>query len=357
MRRLPVILALLAIAGLAYRLFGQSAQPRLLWPVNGRLLSPLVADDRWIGWVEQDEIASRLVVAPRKGGPRRTVLSGEGLSGLTIEGDRAFVARAEAGPGRAGGALEQVTLPDGGATTIASLVGMPDEIIASGDWLVWRSTRRSALPGVPFVVAAAPLIVIQARRTEGGPVHTLTVVRGDRSASTAGCDLLGVVDGQAYWIERDSPGAGLQTRVLRAPCQGGDLDRVIEERGSRAAALQDDVLIWTAPSLDAGAIDSYASVKRLHIGHPQPEVIADWLEPGAGVLLSHGTAYAHDRNGLWRLGRRRGDQRRLFARPPRVIALSAVGDHEYLVMAGAEGSVVAQRPLTWWARIKAAVAL
>ena len=356
MQRLLVTAILVVTAGLAYRLFGQSAEPCALWPVSGRVLSPLVADDRWIGWLEKDETASRLVVGPLSGGPRRTVLSADSLSGLAIEGDRAFVARAETGPGKDGSALVQVMLPDGGATTIASLVGMPDEIIASGDWLVWRSTRGSALPGVAFVVAAAPLTVIQACQREGGPIHTLRVVEGGDSASNGTDGLLGVLDGYAYWTQRHGSSATLWTRVVRTPCEGGDVEVLVEERGSRTAALEGDVLVWTAPSLDAGSIDSYASVKRLRIGDSQPEVIADWLDPRAVVLLSHGTAYAYDSSGLWRLGGRRGDQQRLFVGRVGGIAVSG-GDHGYLVMGRRGGSVVAARPLTWWARIKAAVTL
>ena len=355
MRRLLLTLGLVVIAGLAYRVLGQSARPRLLWPVSGRVVSPLVADGRWIGWLEEDDDACHLVIAPRGGGAHRTVLSRKGLSGLAMAGDYAFVAQTEAGPDKIGGALVQVALPGGSTAKIASLASVADEIISSEGWLVWRSTSGPALPGVRFVVAAAPLTVIHARRVEGGSLHVVAVVPCDDISTVTEVDLLGVLSEEAYWLERGNSARGLRTRVRRAPCEGGDPDTVVEEPGRRTAALESNTLGWTAPSLDAGEANSCASVKRLRIDESEPQVIADWLSPSAVVLLSQGRVYAQDSSGLWRLGSQRKDQRRLFSAPVGVRAVSAIGDQELLVMWQQGRSAVAARPLTWWARTKAAV--
>jgi len=355
-RRLLIALGLVVIAGLAYRVFGQSGRPRVLWPVTGRALSPPVAGGRWVGWLEADDDACRLVIAPGGGGEQQAIVSGAGLSGLAIEGDDAFITRAEPGSDRVfGAALVKVALPSGRQTAIASLARGADQIISSGGWLVWRSRRGPALPGVAFVAAAAPVTVIQARRKEGGPVNIVDVVRGDDGAALTEFDLLGVIEGEVYWVQRDGSGSGLRTRVRRAPCEGGDAETVMEEPGKRQAALEGDLLVWTAPSLEAGAPDACASVKQLRIGESNPRAIADWLGPDARVLLSHGRAYAQDGNGLWRLGARSTDQRRLFSGPSGVTAVRAVGDREILAMWHQGGISIAERPLTWWARMKAAV--
>ena len=64
MRRLLFAVILVGIAGLTYRVFVWSAETRGVWPVNGRAASPVVVADRWIGWLEVDETAARMVVGP-----------------------------------------------------------------------------------------------------------------------------------------------------------------------------------------------------------------------------------------------------------------------------------------------------
>jgi len=151
---------------------------------------------------------------------------------------------------------------------------------------------------------------------------------------------------------RGAPDCPVPQRPFGA-CHGR---RLCLRRTDRSRAGQD----WrracpTAPSLDAGEANAFASVKRLRIDESEPQVIADWLSPSAVVLLSQGRVYAQDRSGLWRLGSQRKDQRRLFSAPVGVRAVSAIGDQEFLVMRQQGRSAVAARPLTWWARTRAAV--
>lgn len=350
LRRSVSIIVILAVAGLAYLSTGWSARPRVLCLVNGRPLSPLAGEGRWVAWLEGDGKERRLVLAPRSGRRPRTVLTGAGLSGLAVSGESAYVTRAEAG---GGAELLEISLPGGGTKTIAELSEGADQLTCSGGWLVWQKSRPAGVLGVPFVAAAAPVTVVRARPVAEGPVRVVAVVSGEGGASNDGFELLGAAGDRAYWIER-SP-ASQRTWVRRAPCAGGATETIAEEQGLRRAALGGEVLVWTGPSLEAGRAQSFASVKRMNVGKGGADAIADWLGTGTAVMISDGQAYAQERGSLWRLGERRGEQRRLSVGPPGLMSARVIGDEEVMFLEGAGGSAVAKRPLTAWARLRAMV--
>ena len=347
MRRDVIIVAVLLLAGLAYLSTGRWAGPRLLCQVTGRVLSPPVGAGRWVAWLEGDEKERRLVVTARSGGERRTVLAAAELSGLAVRGETAYVTRSE-GNGRA--ELLEVSLPGGGTKTAAELPEGADQIACAGGWVVWRRSREPGLPGVPFVAAAAPVTVIRARPVGRGPVRVAAVVSGEGS-SKEGFDLLGVAGDRAYWLER-SAAPNERTWIRRAPCPGGEVETIAEEPGIRSAALEDGVLLWTGPSLEAGSAMSCSSVKRMDVEKGGSEVIADWLGRETVVLLSSGEGYGQEQGSLWRLGGKRGEQRRLSIGPPGLMSGRVIGDEEFIFLRGGAQMALAKRPLSLWSRIR-----
>jgi len=55
---------------------------------------------------------------------------------------------------------------------------------------------------------------------------------------------------------------------------------------------------------------------------------------------------------LWRLGSQRGEQRVLYSGPGNVRTAAVIGDEEYMVQQEGKRSAIAERPLTWWARVR-----
>lgn len=354
MRRALTVAALIA-AGLVCVRIALSARPRVLCAVGGSARSPLAASGERIAWLEGDERESRLMVMPRRGGRARAVLAAPRLAGLALEGETAYVTRSA----EAGGlppALLAVSLKTGAAKTVAGLPEEADQIVCSDRWLVWRRSRRPELSGIPFVAAAAPVTVIRSAGVAGGQIRIIAVLRGETSFRKDDIVLLGIAGDSIYWRQRSGPVTTDQTLIRRAPCGGGKVETVVAEAGARGAALAGDVLVWTAPSLEAGNPGAFAAVKRMRLGRSGVEVIADWLDPGAmPTLTAGGRVYAQERGSLWRLDERRGEQRRLFSGPSQVMSPVVSGDEEFMFIHRGQQTVVAKRPLTLWARVRSAV--
>jgi hypothetical protein len=302
------------------------------------------------------------MVVGRSGGRAKVLLKSAGLSGLAADGGAAYVTRAAADQSQAGGSstrtpyeLLAVSLSGGATRKLADLSEAADQIVSSQGWLAWRKSREPALPRVPFVAAAAPVTVIRAVAREGGTPRVIAVLGGEQTVRRGGLELLGVAGDSAYWCERNRTPEGERTAIRRAPCSGGPAETLIEEDGSRRAALDGDVLIWTAPSLEAGNPAAFSSVKRMELGKPGVAVIGDWLDSGTILLLSNGRAYAQDRGSLWRLSAKREEQTRLYEGPPRLAYPRAIGDEEFMFMQLDRGTALAKRPLTLWARVRSAV--
>jgi hypothetical protein len=284
-------------------------------------------------------------------------LSGATLSGLALDRGKAYSTRdvPESSDLRHRGELLSVSLSTGATTTLATLGETADQIVSSGGWIVWRKRREPALPGVPFVVAAAPVTVIRAVRKEGGVPHVTAALNGDQNVRGGEMELLGVARDCVYWYERNTTPEGERTAIRRAPCSGGPVETLVEEAGSRRAVLEGDVLVWTAPSLEAGSPAAFSSVKRMELGVPGVSVIGDWLDSGTVPLLSNGQVYSQDRADLWRLGAQREEQVRLYRGPSRETFPRAIGDEEFMFLPRDSGLVLARRPLTPWARVRSAV--
>ncbi len=356
MRRL-LIVALILAAGLACVRLVLSARPRVLCQVTGKVMAPPACDERWVAWLESGEPRPRLMVVPRAGGRPHALLSSGILSGLALDKGTAYSTREvpEASDLRHRGQLLSVSLSTGATTTLATLGEAADQIVSSGGWIGWRKRRESALPGVPFVVAAAPVTVIRAVRKEGGMPHVTAALNGDQDVRGGGLELLGIARDCVYWYERSTTPEGERTAIRRAPCSGGPVETLVEEAGSRRAALEGDVLVWTAPSLEAGSPTTFSSVKRMELGGPGVSVIGDWLDPDTVPLLSNGQAYAQNRESLWRLSAKREEQSGLYQGPSRLVLPRAIDDEEFMFIQLDRDMVLAKRPLTPWARVRSAV--
>lgn len=351
MRRYLIVAALIAAGLVCVRLF-LSARPRVLAVLDGSARSRLAMSGRWLVWLESDEQESRLMIVPRRGGRSRAVLRSPRLSGLAVGDDTAYVSRSP-GPGGRRAGLLAVSLRTGAAKALAELPEEADEIVCSGRWIAWRRLRQPSLSGIPFLAAAAPMTAIRATPVEGGSINIVAVLRGEASSRSEDIRLLGVTGDSVYWHERHRARPADQTLIRHASCAGAGTETVVTEAGSRSAALAGDVLAWTAPSLEAGSPSSFAAVKRMVLGRPGFQVIADWLDPGVmPMLTATGRAYAQERGSLWRLGDRREAQRRLFTGPTQVVS-PVVSDHEqFMFLRRRSQTVVAKRPLSLWARVR-----
>jgi hypothetical protein len=344
---------LLVVCGLGYLAAVQSARPRVIARVDGRVLSPPSGQGRWVAWLEGEAQKGHLVAARRRGGGARIAFSAAGMSGLAVAGNSAFLSRAaNAEGGVTEISLLRVDLADGTSEELAPLGRSADQIVSGDGWLCWHEYWEAGVPGVDFVVAAAPLDAVRACPETGGSVSTLAVLRADPLEVADRPELVGIADGHAYWLERRFV-RGMETSVIRrAALPDGEPETVAQERGRRTAALSSEALLWTAPSLEAGEPSQHATVKRMELDGGEPLVIADWLEPRASVLTSDGRAYAQGGSWLWRLGTSREEQRPLCSAPPGMVTAGISGDQEYFVIRASGGLSIARRPLTWWARVR-----
>jgi len=352
-RHLPAAVVLLVVVGLGYLAAVHSARPRVVARVDGRLLSPPSGQGQWVGWLEGEAQKGRLVAGRRRGGRTRIAFSSAGLSGLAVVGDSAFLSEAtQAETGATEVSLLRVDLADGTSEKLVELARSADQIVAGDGWLCWHEYWEAGLPGVDFVVAAAPLNVVRACPETGGSVSTLAVLRADPLQMADRPELVGISDGHAYWLERQLAGGLESTVVRRAAVADGEPETLLRERGRRTAALSSQALLWTAPSLEAAEPMTFAAVKRMGLEGGEPRVIADWLSPQTRVLASEANAYAQGREWLWGLGMSRDEQRPLREGPGGIATGVVLGDQEYLVIRSAGGYAIARRPITWWARVR-----
>lgn len=327
---------------------------RVVAAVKGAMVAPPAGEGRWVAWVEGDRGETRLMVLPRYRGRPAVALTAAALSGLAVEGDAAYLTRSAAREGgRVRAELVRVRLPRGTPTVIAALNRRASQIAYGDGWLCWREDYEAGLPGVPFVAAAAPLTVVRARQESGGSVRVVAVVSGAEVGPASGdLELLGVMGESAYWVER-APVAGVAATVVhRARLPGGKAETVVREEGWRTVALGKDMLVWTAPSLEADRPDGVSAVKQDRLDGSGVKVIADWLGPSAAVMVTGAGIFAQDRYLLWKLGSERGQQR-VIAQGPGWFSLSRIaGDEQYLIVESKAGTQVARRPVTWWARVR-----
>jgi hypothetical protein len=353
-KTLTLVLPLAIIAAAGYAWY-RSGRPKLLASVEGRLIGLPTGQGRWVAWLEHDGSESRLIAPGRYWGTR-PVLAGPRLSGLAVGGRTAFVTRPKETEQSAPAAeLLQVDLTGGSPEVVVDLHHPADQMAWGEGWLCWLERRESAVPAAPFLVAAEPVSVVRACRDTGGQVSTIAVLPSSSVSMGPEVDLVGVADGQVYWVERLASRRGLTTLVRRAPASGGPPITLVREEGDQTAVLLEGDLVWTAHSAEAAQPHAFAAVKRSRLDGTTARVIGDWLGNRGTLLVGDGGAYFQEPSRLWRLGAGPGSQRVQHRESRSVAQASAVSDTEYLVLWHSGGRAIASRPLTWWARVRAAV--
>jgi len=350
-RHVNIAIVLVVAAGLGWLAYVRSGQIRTVALVPGEVVAGPAGEAGWVAWVQRSGDQSQLM-ASRRGGRCRVIATGP-FSGLAVKGDKAFVAQWPEDPG-----LLAVSLRDGSREKLAPTGGEVKQIAIGGGTIYWLEWRDAALPEVPFAVAAGPVSVIRSMPEQSGSVSLVAIILPDeklppprRLGQPAQVELVGADKASLYWLRQEAVGNLRRTRLLRS-APGHQPETVALEPGSRMAVLLDDAVLWTSVSQEAAPQGRHTAVKRQRLGDTRVEVTADWLAQDSLLIGQGGRAYAHQADMLWRLGKRRGEQRVVYSRSRRAAVARLIGDQEYLVSPEREGWIILRRPVTWWARAR-----
>lgn len=347
-RRLLQLLALTAVVALAAFVGLRWGKPRAVVRASSAVTVAPVGDGATIAWIERDAESYHLR-AKRGRGSATEVLAGGVVSGLALQDRRLITSLADAPGGVA--KLCSVTLR-GDTKDLTTLSAPASQIVTGEGWICWATAGEPALPAAPFVAAGGPVLVVGALPEQGGAP---SLVAG--RAGGARAELVGISQGQLYWLERQRRRGRTFTVVMRGRLQGGETEVVAEEPGARSAVLLKGRLAWTAPSQEASSPDLFAAVKVRPLSGGEAKVVADWLSAGARLLASSDRLYAQDSECLWRIGNARGTQQIVYDRSYGSTSPTLVGADEYLVtQKGAETTLLA-RGVTWTAKLRHALGL
>ncbi len=353
MTRRNLLLILLAVLAAAWVFaYLRAGRPRVVARGGGASISLPGSDGRFVVWLETGDREARLVSLGRFPRRTQTVFTSSHLSGLAVAEGAAFVTRSPDPEGEATGAeLLRIDLEDGAVEVLAQLPLAAEQIVWGDGLLCWREYRDPSLPGVPFVVAAAPLHVLRVCSGTPGKMTTAAVLPAEPQGARDDVALVGIADGRVYWVERAIKGGAAQTAIRHTTPPDGQPQTLTVEPGERSAVLLDGSLLWTAPSEESPEQAVLASVKRLSLGETDPEIIADWLNAEAELLASSGRAWVQERDRLWRLAGQRGQQRVQATGPPGIVDTCVLGGEQYLILRRGGEAVLARRPLTRSARL------
>jgi hypothetical protein len=341
LRRLLFLLALVALLALFAYTFARWGKPRPVAELQGKLLAPPVGDRGALAWLERRPGGDCLVVRQRSRGAPRALLTAAELGGLAVVNGRAYLSRRD----REGGPTQMwsVQLHSGRQKALVPIPSPATQIVSGDEWICWLAERPAALPAAPFVVAGGPVTAVWAMTHRNDRLHPVRLLSGSGEA-----ELLAVVSQDLYWAEY----SGGTTRVRRQRITGGEVEPLVSEPGRRGALLLGNRLAWTAPSREAALPEQYCSVKTRSLSGGEATSIADWLAPDAVLLRSGRVLYAQERDALWQLGSRRGQQRVLYrasfgGRYPTII-----GGVEYLVQQHGKKARLIRRGLTWGGKLR-----
>jgi hypothetical protein len=366
-RNLIAAVILLAVIGLAWLAYRESGRVRVVGEPSGAGAQLTLPSGHagTVVWIESavrspnsDGTGPDRVMLARRWRSPRQIASGSEVTAVAVDGSRVLVAGRQTGQDAM---LTTIDIGSGKQETLATVKGRAEGVAAAGGLAAWIERRGAAVPAAPFVAAAAPVTVI--RSTPENPSGRVTVVavldtdptRGDAARP----DLLGLRHRRVYWLEHQGRDEGSVTLIRSADAGGGAPETLVSEPGVQEAVLLDDSLAWTCASVEVAAGDSRAVKRMMLAGSEQdawdaakPQVIADWLSGSMQLLGSGAKAYAQDKELLWRLGDRRGEQKVLYTRPGSVASGVVIGDDEYVLLRERKQAVIAKRPLTWWARVR-----
>jgi len=366
-RNIISAVTLLVVIGLAWLAYRESGRARVVGEPSGagaQLMLP-TGQGGTVVWIEsamrspdsKGEGTDRVMLARRWRSPRQ-IAAGSEITAVAVDGSRVLVAGRQAGQDAT---LTSIDIGSSKQQALAAVNGRAERVAAAAGVAAWIERREAAVPAAPFVAAAAPVTVIRSvPENAGGHVTVVAVLDTDpTSGDVARPDLLGIAQGRVYWLEHQGGGEGSVTVIRSADASGGAPETVFAEPGVQEAVLLDDSLIWTCASVEAAAGGSRA-VKRMALSGGgrdarqvgRPRLIADWLGGDMQLLGSGRAAYAQDKEVLWRLGDQRGEQEVLYTRPGTVSSAVVIGDDEYVLLLNGKQRVIAERPLTWWARVR-----
>lgn len=350
-RNLTLAVLLVVVAGLVWLASRESQRPRVLARVSGSVSTPVGSAGN-VAWIEQGKNARQVLIASRWRKPR-VLLSDPGLTCVGIDGGRALVAIR----GDSASKLLAIDLRSGRRQELAQTQGEIAQVSAGDGVTALVEERPAAVPAAPFIVAAGPVTVIRAisgKSPSPVVVAALTVDAMPAPAAAARerrVELLGPSHGRIWWLERRGRDAGQTTSVRSAPL-GGAAEEAVAEPGSQQAILLGDAVLLTSFSPESALLRDTQAVRRLPLAGGKPQVVADWLRRSITLMGSGRTAYVQDGELLWRLGSARGEQEVICERPGGVQDSAVIGDEEYLVLRERKQLAVAERPLTWWARVR-----
>lgn len=340
LRRVPLVLALVAVVLLAFLLALRWGKPRVVARVEGDVVAPPTGDSGVLAWVEQRGASAFLLVG--KGSKPRPVALARG-SGAAGAYSTAILSNGI-----------RVSVPASSGTAGHGALALAARALTGDTRLVcWLTSVGAAVPAAPFVAAGGPASAILAfpdsRAEKPTPLYA--------SLSTGGIELIGVDRGSVYWLERDSRAGESVTTIRRRPVTGGDAETVVEEHGRQSAVLFRGRLVWTAPSLENSNGSPSGAVKSRQLPGGETQVVADWLGPNAQVAAGDDAVYVLDNDGTWRLGDRRGEQRFVYegyyGSPTRAV----VGAYEYLLRSDRGSKTLVKRGLTWGAKLRSALGI
>jgi hypothetical protein len=357
-RTAAAVIVLLIMTGLVWLAHRESGRPRVLARAEGQVTAP-TGQAGAVAWIEKGGSGGdRVMIARRWRGTKQATSGGE-ITGVALSGRQVLVARWEEGKG---GELTAVDLGGGKQRAIAVVKGRTEQIAAADGVVAWLEERPAAIPAAPFVTAAGAVTVVRSVPEQTGQPSIVAVLEVDPLAGrTARADLLGVSGGRIYWLEHHGRGEAATSVIRRGQSTGGAAVTVVSEAGIQEAVLLDGSLAWTCDSPESASSSYARAVKSLSLpeGTSTPSlpdargrVIGDWLRRDIQLFGSGRTAYVQDTELLWRLGSQRGEQRVLYSGPGNVRTAAVIGDEEYMVQQEGKRSAIAERPLTWWARVR-----
>lgn len=345
LRRAPLLLVLAALLALFALVSVRWGRARVVAELQGELLAPPVGEGRTVAWLERRADEAALMLKQGRARPRE-LLTGAVLGGLALDGDYALVTRKERP--EAEPRFLSIHLASGGRKDLFPLPGLAKQIVVGEGWICWLSETPAALPAALHVVAGGPVTALWAmspRRDKPQVVRLLSC--------SGGAELLGESQGQVYWLERDDQ----TSRIYRQEVGDSLRQLLASARGARRALLLADRIAWTAPSQEAASTEQYCSVKVRPLSTGDPTVIADWLQPNATLLHAGNTLYAQERDRLWQLGQRRGEQWTRYRASFGGQSPAVVGGIEYLVAQEQGKTRLVRRGLTWTGKLQVMVGL
>lgn len=356
-----VILALAAGAAGALYVRGRAC---VVVQVRGEVRDLTVTDDALI-WIEAPaepgQGKARVLTAGYRGGTEpRSVVEAHDIRSLVVRGDSLY-ALTQTDPTDGTGQLVRRTR-DGKTEVLLGGLHRPQSLVVDDTALCWTEARAAPTPGIAHVpvlgvICAVRVLPAVAGKPAGGATPRLVALTESAKACFDG-QLLGLRDGNLYWVERV---AGLLpasvTSVRGAPLAGGDPRTLARARGPRTAALGPHHIYWTDASDEMASPDSGSTVRRVSFQAGPVETVTDWLS-STGALMTDGDRVFFAGGGwFWRVPQRLDRPLPLVRCNATTPGTVAVHGSTMVAVGTLQGTrPLERRPLSWRGYVHAALA-